>query len=73
MEQQTIFVPKSGEYELVLSDGTKVYLNSESQLTFPSYFEGGDTRPVELLGGEAYFEVKKRRKTFYYPNSGSYN
>ncbi len=41
MEQQTIFVPKSGEYELVLSDGTKVYLNSESQLTFPSYFEGG--------------------------------
>ena len=62
IEQQTIYVPKSGEYELVLSDGSKVFLNSESQLTFPSYFEG-DTRHVKLLG-EAYFEVKKDRKPF---------
>jgi Fe2+-dicitrate sensor, membrane component len=62
IEQQTIYVPKAGEYELVLSDGSKVYLNSESQLTFPSYFEG-DTRHVELLG-EAYFEVKKDEKPF---------
>lgn len=62
IEQQTIYVPKSGEYELVLSDGSKVYLNSESQLTFPSYFEG-DTRHVEL-SGEAYFEVKKDGKPF---------
>ncbi|WP_298650869.1 FecR domain-containing protein [uncultured Proteiniphilum sp.] len=62
IEQQTIYVPKAGEYELVLSDGSKVFLNSESQLTFPSYFEG-DTRRVELLG-EAYFEVKKDVKPF---------
>lgn len=62
IEQQIIFVPKSGEYELVLSDGTKVFLNSESQLTFPSYFEGS-TRYVELLG-EAYFEVTKDTKPF---------
>ena len=62
IEQQTIYVPKSGEYELVLSDGSKVFLNSESQLTFPSYFEG-DTRYVEL-SGEAYFEVKKDGKPF---------
>lgn len=62
IEQQTIYVPKSGEYELVLSDGSKVYLNSESQLTFPSYFEG-DTRQVEL-SGEAYFDVKKDTKPF---------
>ncbi|MDR2816325.1 MAG: DUF4974 domain-containing protein [Proteiniphilum sp.] len=62
IEQQTIYVPKSGEYELVLSDGSKVFLNSESQLTFPSYFEG-DTRHVELWG-EAYFEVKKDGKPF---------
>ena len=66
IEQQTIYVPKSGEYELVLADGSKVFLNSESQLTFPSYFEG-NTRRVELTG-EAY---KKRWKTVYYPNSGS--
>lgn len=62
IERQTIYVPKAGEYELVLSDGSKVYLNSESRLTFPSYFEG-DTRHVELLG-EAYFEVKKDGKPF---------
>lgn len=62
IEQQTIYVPKSGEYELILSDGSKVFLNSESQLTFPSYFEG-DIRYVELLG-EAYFEVKKDGKPF---------
>ena len=62
IEQQTIYVPKSGEYELLLSDGSKVFLNSESQLIFPSYFEG-DTRRVELTG-EAYFEVKKEGKPF---------
>lgn len=62
IEQQTIHVPKSGEYELVLADGSKVFLNSESQLTFPSYFEG-DARRVKLTG-EAYFEVKKEGKPF---------
>lgn len=62
IERQTIYVPKAGEYELVLSDGSRVFLNSESQLTFPSYFEG-DTRHVEL-SGEAYFEVKKDGKPF---------
>jgi ferric-dicitrate binding protein FerR (iron transport regulator) len=62
IEQQTIYVPKAGEYELVLADGSKVYLNSESRLTFPSYFEG-DTRHVEL-SGEAYFEIKKDGKPF---------
>jgi len=61
-EQQTIYIPKSGEYELILADGSKVFLNSESQLTFPSYFEG-DTRHVELIG-EAYFEVKKGERPF---------
>jgi hypothetical protein len=62
VEHQTIYVPKSGEYTLWLADGTKVYLNSETRLTFPSYFEG-DTRDVELLG-EAYFEVQKSEKPF---------
>lgn len=68
IEYQTIYVPKSGEYELILSDGSKVFLNSESQLTFPSYFEG-DTRSVELTG-EAYFEVKKDGKPFIIQTQG---
>jgi len=62
VEQHTIYVPKGGEYELLLADGSKVYLNSETQLVFPSHFEG-DTRQVELTG-EAYFEVKKGEKPF---------
>ena len=62
IEMQTIYVPKSGEYELLLADGTRVHLNSETSLTFPSSFEG-ESRQVELKG-EAYFEVKKSDKQF---------
>jgi hypothetical protein len=62
VEYHTIYVPKGGEYELLLSDGSKVYLNSETRLVFPDRFEG-NTRLVELTG-EAYFEVKKATKPF---------
>lgn len=51
-----ILVPKGGEYQLELSDGTKVWLNAQSEITFPTRFSG-DTREVELRG-EAYFEVE---------------
>ncbi|MDQ1770650.1 DUF4974 domain-containing protein [Labilibaculum sp. A4] len=53
----TLKVPRLGEYQLVLSDGTKVWLNSESELRYPVKFTG-ETREVELLG-EAYFDVEK--------------
>lgn len=61
--QQTIYVPKGGEYQLQLVDGTNVFLNSKTQLLFPGYFEG-EKREVELLSGEAYFDVKKEAKPF---------
>ncbi|WP_321280981.1 FecR domain-containing protein [Marinifilum fragile] len=51
----TLKVPRLGEYELVLSDGTKVHLNSETELKYPVKFSGKE-RIVELIG-EAYFEV----------------
>lgn len=56
-EYNTLVVPRGGEYMLELSDGTKVWLNSDSELRFPVTFVG-DRRNVEIEG-EAYFEVAK--------------
>lgn len=50
-------VPKGGEYDLVLADGTAVWLNAESRLRFPVEFRGKERKVV--LEGEAYFEVKR--------------
>jgi len=56
-DYNSINIPRGGEYELRLPDGTRVWLNSESSLKFPAVFSGRD-RKVELTG-EAYFEVAK--------------
>ncbi|QEM09607.1 FecR family protein [Mucilaginibacter rubeus] len=53
----TISTPRGGQYQLILPDGSKVCLNSESSLTFPTKFTG-KTREVTITG-EAYFEVSK--------------
>lgn len=50
-------VPRGGQFQITLSDGTKVWLNSESQLKYPTSFIKGETRRVELVYGEAFFEV----------------
>lgn len=55
-----IETPKGGQYQLTLPDGTRVWLNSESSLSFPTCF-GPDERRVELRG-EAYFEVAANYK-----------
>lgn len=52
-----LIVPRGGEYKLTLSDGTEVWLNSESRLEYPVLFTE-KTREVRLRG-EAYFEVAK--------------
>ncbi|WP_316837770.1 FecR family protein [Pedobacter nutrimenti] len=51
--------PKGGKYQLSLPDGTKVWLNSSSTLTYPTAFVG-TFREVQLTG-EAYFEVAKNK------------
>lgn len=52
--------PMGGEYQLVLPDGSKVWLNSGSTLRFPTSFVGSE-RIVELKG-EAYFDITKNSK-----------
>jgi len=56
----TIVVPKGGEYNLQLCDGTTVYLNSQTSLKFPVAFVG--KRRVVYIEGEAYFKVAKNKK-----------
>ncbi|HEY8955060.1 FecR domain-containing protein [Chitinophaga sp.] len=56
-EYNTVSTPKGGEYKIVLPDGTRVWLNTASSLTFPTAFTGS-LREVSVTG-EAYFEVTR--------------
>ena len=63
--------PRGGQYQLVLSDGTKVWLNAASSLKFPAVFTGKE-RNVELVG-EAYFEVAKNKNMPFKVSTGKLN
>lgn len=56
-EWHTLRIPKGGEYKIVLDDGTEIWLNSASELKYPSHFVGNERR-VQLTG-EAYFQVAR--------------
>lgn len=62
-----IKTPRGGEYKIVLSDGTKVWLNAASSLRYPDKFIG-TVREVELVG-EAYFEVSEQDSIPFIVNS----
>jgi ferric-dicitrate binding protein FerR (iron transport regulator) len=55
----TIATPRGGQYQVVLADGSSVWLNAASSLRFPTNFVGKERR-VEVKG-EAYFEVAKNK------------
>jgi len=59
----TVVVPRGKTFELVLSDGTFVLLNPESELTYPVKFDSTSVREVTLRG-EGYFEVTKSSNRF---------
>lgn len=58
-QMMVLSTPRGGQYQIALSDGTKVWLNADTRLRYPNKFIG-QTRVVEL-DGEAYFEVEKMR------------
>ncbi|RGM49852.1 MULTISPECIES: FecR family protein [Bacteroides] len=64
---QTITVPAGQRAQIILADGTRVWLNSKSTLTYASNF-GRKDRNVNL-DGEAYFEVTKNKNIPFYVNT----
>ncbi|MBP9600896.1 MAG: FecR domain-containing protein [Lutibacter sp.] len=57
IEYNYLTIPRGGQFSIKLSDGTQVWLNSESKLKYPVKFVEGKLRKVELVYGEAYFAV----------------
>lgn len=62
MEYHALSIARGGEYRLVLSDGTRAWLNADSRLRYPVSF-AGESREV-YLDGEAYFEVSPSGRPF---------
>jgi ferric-dicitrate binding protein FerR (iron transport regulator) len=65
----TISTPRGGQYQVILPDGTHVWLNSASSLKFPTTFTG-KSRQV-ALSGEAYFEVTKNKSIPFIASVGN--
>jgi transmembrane sensor len=57
----TLSIPAGGQYKLILPDGTAVWLNAASSITYPTVFTGNERRVT--LSGEAYFEVVHDART----------
>lgn len=57
-----LVVPRGGQYQLRLADGTEIWLNADTKIKYPIAFEPGETRTVELLYGEAYLVVSPSSK-----------
>ncbi len=67
----TIATPNGGEYEVILPDGSHVWLNAASSIRFPAAFTG-TSRKVEI-NGEAYLEIVKNAKAPFIVVSGKHS
>jgi len=63
----TISTPRGGTYRLILSDGTKVWLNASSSISYPVQFDK-NKRVVEITG-EVYFEVSTNKEAPFFVKS----
>lgn len=68
LDYNTISALAGGKYSVVLSDGSRVWLNAESSITFPTAFAGNE-RSVKITG-EVYFEVSKDRQRPFFVQVG---
>lgn len=55
----SLTIPRGGQFQITLSDGTRVWLNSDTKIRYRVQFTKGKVREVELLYGEAYFDVSE--------------
>ncbi|MEG1545161.1 MAG: DUF4974 domain-containing protein [Tannerellaceae bacterium] len=67
IQKNHLVIPKGKSYQVILSDGTRIWLNSETELIYPTSFTG-DKREVTLIG-EAYFEVAKNKERPFLVNA----
>ncbi|MEI3797493.1 MULTISPECIES: FecR family protein [unclassified Chitinophaga] len=65
----TMSTPMGGQYQLILPDGTGVWLNAASSISYPTAFTGNE-RSVTVTG-EAYFEVVKNDKMPFHVKAGN--
>ena len=65
----TVYTPKGRQFNLVLPDGSKVWLNAASLIEFPTAFYGKERRVK--LSGEAYFEIAKDKNRPFFVNTDS--
>ncbi|WP_380921189.1 FecR family protein [Sphingobacterium anhuiense] len=66
----TIETPQGGQYQVVLPDGTRVWLNAASSFRYPTNFSATGRRTVQLSYGEAYFEVSPDKEHPFVLSSG---
>lgn len=65
----TMTTPRGGQYKLTLPDGSEVWLNSASSITYPTAFVGKERKVT--ITGEAYFEVAKDKTKPFFVQSGN--
>src|SRR5687768_16676722 len=59
LSYNTMSTPRGGQYQLTLPDGSQVWLNAESSITYPTAFSETERERRVTIKGEAYFEVAK--------------